>query len=116
MAAVTIACSPPLQVVLQVLDDCSTCSKGDINLDPEAYWCEPMIFKYPVLISMCLHLDQCATNLLQSCREIAGVSKGAQAPPSYSVAFEFVDCGNQSAPAIFMEVSPGQQFSVGRRR
>ena len=112
MAAVTIACSPPLQVVLQVLDDCSTCSKGDINLDPEAYWCEPMIFKYPALIS---HAGT-STNLLQSCREIAGVSKGAQAPPSYSVAFEFVDCGNQSAPAIFMEVSPGQQFSVGRRR
>ena len=37
-AALIIACRS-LQVVLQVLDDCSTCRKGDINLGPQAFWC-----------------------------------------------------------------------------
>ena len=43
------------------------------------------------------------------CREIAGISDGAQALPSYPVTFEFVDCGNLLAPAIFMDVSHGKQ-------
>jgi hypothetical protein len=28
---------PPIQLVMQVLDDCVSCGNNDLNLEPEAY-------------------------------------------------------------------------------